>query len=170
MDILLSIFAFVLIVIGVIGCVVPIIPGPVLAYCGYLCCYFCSFSEISTQSLIIFLLLTIVVTVLDFILPSYFAKLFGGSRAGSTGAFVGLIIGMMLGSIIGAIVGPFIGAAVGEYIHDRSDIARTLKVAFGSFLSFILGTGIKLILCVVMAISVFSDIFTEFYDWIVNLF
>lgn len=164
MDIILSILAFVLIVVGLVGCVLPIIPGQILAYCGYLCYFFCSYSDVSIVSLIIFLVLTIIVTIIDFILPSYFAKVFGGSKYGSIGAFIGLIVGMIVGSVIGALLGPFIGAALGEFINDRSDIKKALKVGFGSFMSFLLGTGIKLVLCIIMLIPVFTDIVSLMFN------
>ena len=135
-----------------------------MAYCGYLCYFFCSYSDVSIVSLIIFLVLTIIVTIIDFILPSYFAKVFGGSRYGSIGAFIGLIVGMIVGSVIGALLGPFIGAALGEFINDRSDIKKALKVGFGSFMSFLLGTGIKLVLCIIMLIPVFTDIVSLMFN------
>ena len=70
MDIILSILAVVLLLVGIVGCVLPIIPGQVLAYCGLLCCYFCSYSEITTSYLWLFLALTAIVTVADFVLPA----------------------------------------------------------------------------------------------------
>lgn len=164
MDIVLSILACILLVVGVAGCVIPVIPGPIVAFCGYLCYYFCSYSEISLFSLIIFLLLTIVVTVVDFALPSYFAKLFGGSKWGSIGAFVGLIIGLIVGGIVGILIGPFLGALVGELINDHSDFVKALKVGFGSFLSFLLGSGLKLVFCMIMLIPICTDLWEQFFS------
>ena len=170
MDIILSILAILLIVVGIVGCIVPILPGVALAYVGYLCCYFCSFSQISTTSVWVYLVLTIVVSIADYVLPIYMTKVAGGSKAGERGALAGLIVGMLLGSIVGAIFGPFIGAVIGELIADPIDTKRALKSGAGSFLSFLLGTGVKIILSMAMLIAVFGDIFPAVKDWFVNLF
>ena len=170
MDILLSVLAVLFVLVGVVGCIVPVLPGPFLSYGAVLCCYFCSYSQISTRALWIYLALTVVVTVLDFMLPAYFTKLSGGSKAGERGATAGLIVGMLLGSLIGAIIGPFIGAVVGEMIKDSSNFGRALKSGFGSFLSFLVGTGFKLILCLAMLIDIFGEIFPALGSWFSNLF
>ena len=92
MDVILSILAILLIVIGIVGCIVPILPGVALAYAGYLCCYFCSFSQISTTAVWVYLLLTIVVSIADYILPVYMTKVAGGSKAGERGALAHEVI------------------------------------------------------------------------------
>ena len=170
MDILLSILALLFIVVGIIGCIVPVLPGVALAYVGYLCCYFCSFSAISTTAVWVYLALTVAVSVADYILPAYMTKLSGGSKAGERGATAGLIAGMLLGSVVGAIIGPFIGAVVGEIIADPTDKRRAFKVGAGSFLSFLVGTGLKVILSFVMLLAVFRDILPVVRDWFTNLF
>ena len=170
MDILLSILALLFIVVGIIGCIVPVLPGVVLAYVGYLCCYFCSFSAISTTAVWVYLALTIAVSIADYVLPAYMTKLSGGSKAGERGATAGLIVGMLLGSIMGAIIGPFVGAVIGELMQNPSDKSRAFKVGLGSFFSFIVGTGLKVILSFVMLLAVFRDILPVVKDWFVNLF
>ena len=166
MDWLLSILAVLFIVVGIIGCIVPVLPGVVLAYGGYLCAYFCSYSDITVSSLILWLFLTIAVSVIDYFLPAYMAKVFGGSKAGMRGATAGLVIGFLVGNVIGTIIGPFIGAVVGELVHDSKDLARSLKVGFGSFLSFAVGTGLKIVVSVIMLVQVLSDIFPVVRDGI----
>lgn len=170
MNFLLSLLAVLFVIIGIIGCIVPILPGVVLAYGGLVCSYFCSFSQISTTAVWVYLALTVVVSIIDYILPAYLTKLSGGSKAGQRGATAGLIVGMLMGNIFIAIIGPFIGAVVGEIINDSSNRAKAFKVGFGSFLSFLVGTGLKLILCVAMFIAVFKDIYPVVKDWVVNLF
>jgi len=75
------------------------------------------------------------------------AKLFGGTRAGMVGATVGMIAGLFVGGLIGIVVGPFVGAVAGELLNDRERIGQALVVGVGSFLSFLVGTGIKLVCC-----------------------
>ncbi len=170
MDILLSIFAVALVIVGIIGCIVPILPGVVLAAAGLVCSYFCSFSQITTSALWIYLALTVLVSIADYVLPAYMTKLSGGSRAGQRGATVGLVIGMLMGSVVGAIVGPFVGAIIGEMIHDDSDGKRAIKVGIGSFFSFLVGTGLKLILSFAMLLQIVGDIFPVVRDWFMGLF
>ncbi len=170
MDWLLSISALLLVAIGIVGCIVPIIPGVALAYAGLLCSYFCSFSTVPTSAVWIFLLLTVAVSLADYFLPAYMTKLFGGTKAGMRGATAGLIVGIVFGNILGAIAGPFVGAVIGELMHDGSDTSRALKIGFGSFLSFIVGTGMKLALSIAMLVRVWGDIYPVVRDWAVSFF
>ena len=170
MNILLSTLAFLFIIVGIIGCIVPILPGVILAFAGLLCAYFCSFSQIATSTIWIYLALTLIVSIIDYILPAYLTKLSGGSRAGQRGATAGLVIGMLMGSIVGAIIGPFIGAVIGELVNDGSNTVRAIKVGIGSFFSFIVGTGLKVIVSFAMLLKVVEDVFPVVRDWFMGLF
>ena len=162
MDTLLSILAIVFGVVGCVGCIVPVLPGVVLAYVGYLSLYFCSYNTISTTWLVVFGVLTAIVSVLDYLLPSYMTKKFGGSKAGERGAMAGVIGGFLLGPI-GIIVGPFVGAVLGELIYDSSDKKQALRSGFGSFLSFFVGTGIKLAVSLWLTVEIFIDVFKNIF-------
>ncbi len=157
MDTLLSILAIIFGVVGCIGCIVPVLPGVALAYAGYVCLYFCTYSDISVAWLVVFGVLTAIVSVLDYILPSYMTKKFGGSKAGERGAMAGVLGGFIFGPI-GIIVGPFIGAMLGELIYDGSDKQRAFRSGLGSFLSFFVGTGIKLAVSLWLTIEIFVDV------------
>ena len=157
MDILLSILAVIFGIVGCVGCIVPVLPGVALAYAGYVCLYFCSYSDISVAWLVVFGVLTLIVSVLDYVLPSYMTKKFGGSKAGERGAMAGVLGGFLFGPV-GIIVGPFIGAVVAELIHDNSDRSRALRSGLGSFLSFFVGTGIKLAVSMWLTIEIFIDV------------
>ena len=158
MDTLLSILAVLFGVVGCVGCIAPVLPGVALAYAGYLCLYFCSYSEISVAWLVVFGVLTLIVSALDYLLPSYMTKKFGGSKAGERGAMAGVLGGFLFGPI-GIIVGPFVGAVLGELIFDNSDKQRALRSGFGSFLSFFVGTGIKLALSLWLTVEICIDVF-----------
>ena len=169
MDIALSIAAFLFSITGIVGCIVPIIPGVALSYAGLLCASFCSYSEISSATLWIWLAVTVAVSVID-----YFPRLVGGTRAGSIGATVGMIAGFFAGffagGLVGVILGPFFGAVIGELIHDRSDSAKAFRSGFGSFLAFIAGTGLKLVAAIWMICLVWSDTYPVVKNWIVTTF
>lgn len=146
MDIFLLIIAALCIIIGFIGSILPVLPGPVISWVGLFLLNFTDYASISNTLLVITAIITLVVFIVDFILPSITTKKFGGSKAGERGALVGTFMGVFIGPI-GVIIGPFIGAFIGEYIVRPKEMKNILKVAFGSFVGFLLSTGIKLIWC-----------------------
>lgn len=134
--------AIVLMIVGIAGCLLPILPGPPLSYLGLVVLHFTRFAEISKNLFIILGIVAVVVTVIDYVVPIWGTRQFGGSKYGMRGATVGLIIGLFLGPL-GIIIGPFIGAVVGELIF-RDDVKYALKAGFGSLLGFLTGVGLKL--------------------------
>jgi uncharacterized protein YqgC (DUF456 family) len=159
MEIALVVSAFLLLLIGLLGTVVPVIPGPPLSYIGLLLLQWSGHGGFSTTFLLLWAVLTIAVVVMDYFLPALFTKRFGGSRIAVVGSVLGLIIGIIFFAPTGVIIGPFLGAFTGEMINYRfqkrsSDtnipFFKSLKVALGAFLAFILGTGAKLIICMLM--------------------
>ena len=137
MDIALSLLALLFTVVGIIGCIVPALPGVILSYAGLLCSWFTSYTTIGTSALWIWLAITIFVSVIDYYLPAWMTRRFGGSRSGAIGATVGVFAGFFLFPPFGIVLGPFFGAVIGELLHDKSDPAKALLIGLGSFLSFI---------------------------------
>jgi len=150
MGIVLVILAFIFLLAGIIGAVLPVLPGPPLSFIGLLLLQWSGYGNFTPVFLWIWAGITVLVTVLDYILPSMLARRFGGSRSASIGSFVGLIIGIFIFPPWGMIIGPFFGALVGELIHNRNNKTQALKTAFGAFLAFIAGTGLKLIASSIM--------------------
>lgn len=169
MDILLSICAFVLAILGIAGCIVPALPGTLLSYGGLLCAYFTSYSQMGSAALWIWLAVCVAVSLADYFLPAWMTKRFGGSHAGSVGATIGVFVGFFLGPA-GIILGPFVGAVVGELVNNRQDFAKALVVGVGSFLSFIVGTGAKLIVSIGILIHVAADTWPALREWTSGLF
>jgi len=141
-DYLLLIFGIILMLIGIIGCLVPVLPGPPLSFIGLLLLHGSKFGDFPTTTLIVLAVITIVVTILDYIVPIWGTKRFGGSKYGTRGATVGLIIGLFLGPV-GIIIGPLVGAIVGELIF-KDDMKYAIRAGFGSLLGFLTGIGLKL--------------------------
>jgi len=141
-DYILLIFGILLMVFGIIGCLVPVLPGPPFSFIGLLLLHFSRFGQFTNTLIIILASVTVVVTILDYVVPIWGTKKFGGSKYGTRGATVGLIIGLFLGPL-GMILGPLIGAFVGEMIF-KDDINYAMKAGFGSLLGFITGIGLKL--------------------------
>jgi len=82
MDIALSVLAFLFTIVGIIGCIVPALPGVVLSYAGLLCAYFTSYSHMSASALWIWLAITVAVSVADYFLPAWMTRRFGGRHRG----------------------------------------------------------------------------------------
>lgn len=141
-DYILLITGLVLIILGIIGCLVPVLPGPPLSFLALIMLHLSRFGQFTGNTLIMLGAVTLVVTVLDYIVPIWGTRRFGGSKYGMRGATVGLVIGLFLGPL-GIIIGPFIGAIVGELIF-RDDLNYAIKAGFGSLLGFLAGIGLKL--------------------------
>jgi uncharacterized protein YqgC (DUF456 family) len=144
MDVLLAILAVILGLVGLVGSVVPALPGPPVGWVGLLLIYFTGYSTMSLGFLLVWLGIVVAVTVVDNLLPVWMTRKWGGSRAATIGTVIGMIAGMFAGPL-GLIIGPFIGAFVGELVGNRSEGHVALRVAFGAFVAFMCGVGIKLI-------------------------
>lgn len=150
MDLVLFIVAGLLILLGAIGSLVPVLPGPPLAWFGIILAHFSSSVQFTTKFLVITAIVMIIVTLLDYFIPIWGTKRFGGTRAGVVGCTLGLVVGLFFGPL-GIILGPFVGALIGELAANQKEFSKALKSATGSFVGFILGTGLKLIFCGFMA-------------------
>ena len=146
-DILLVIFAFCFLIGGLVGCIIPLIPGPPLSYIALLLLQATRFAGFSVEFLLITAVITVLVTVVDYVLPVWGTRKWGGSRAGTVGALFGVLIGLFF-LPVGIIVGPFAGAVAGELIAGR-DKDAALRSGFGSFVGFIMGVAMKLTICIV---------------------
>jgi uncharacterized protein YqgC (DUF456 family) len=157
MDIFLVFLAFVLLVFGLVGAIAPVIPGPPLSFIGLLLLQFSGHADFSAVFLGAWAAIAAVVTVVDYLLPAVITRRSGGSRAASIGSLLGLLAGMFLFPPFGVILGPFFGAFIGELLN-RNNTGNALKVAFGAFVAFMIGTGVKLVVSGLMlfyAIRVF---------------
>ena len=157
MDTTLGVIAIICGVIGLLGAVLPVLPGTVISYIGMLCISFSSYSELSTSALVAWGIVAVVVIVMDYVLPGYFSKKFGGTKAGVTGATIGTIAGIFFGPL-GIILGPFVGAVIGELLAEKLTFNQALTVGFGSMLSFLVGTLFKLIAGGFMLYYIIKDV------------
>lgn len=144
MDIFLAIVSCVFIVLGLLGAVLPVLPGIPLGYVGLLLLHFSNYAEFSTTFLIVWLIVVIVLQVLDYFLPIWGAKKWGGSKWGMWGSTIGLLFGFFMGPI-GIVLGPFVGAVLGELLNG-AETKNALKSGFGTFVGLLVGTIAKLII------------------------
>lgn len=128
---------------GFFGCLMPILPGPVLAYAALLLLLPTS-HPVGTWALAAGAVAVVVSMALDYLVPAAGARKFGGSAWGVWGCVLGVLVGMFF-LPFGLVLGPFLGAFIGELVGGKK--ARSaLKAGFGAFLGFL--TGVLLKFCV----------------------
>jgi uncharacterized protein YqgC (DUF456 family) len=149
MDTTLLIIAFILMVVGILGSILPVLPGPPISWVGLLLLYLTKAVPMSYTVLVITLVVAIVVGILDYIIPAKGTKRFGGSKYGIWGTNIGLVVGILAPIPFGFIIGPFVGAFVGEMINDSNDSQKAFKAATGSFVGFLASTFIKFVVSMV---------------------
>ena len=142
MEHVLLLLGFVLMIVGVLGSFLPVLPGPPISWVGLLLLYLTKAVPVSYTVLGITLVIAIVVGILDYIIPAKGTKRFGGSKYGIWGTNIGLVVGLFFPPF-GFLIGPFLGALIGELIYNSNEGQRAFKAATGSFLGFLAGTFIK---------------------------
>jgi len=148
MDIFLIVISFLFMVLGVIGSFLPVLPGPLTSWAGFLILKFTDAIPVSMTFLIITFCIALGIWLLDYFIPAMGTKRFGGSRAGVIGTTIGLIVGILTPIPGGIIIGPFLGALIGELIN-KSEFNKAFKSALGSFLGFLASTFIKFIVTII---------------------
>lgn len=142
MEILYWILAIALIVVGVVGTVLPALPGAILVFAGVaLAAWIDNFARIGVPTLVILAVLTAIAWVTDFVAAAAGAKKVGASGLAIVGATIGTIAGVFTG-FIGLLFLPLVGAAIGEYIAQR-DLMRAGKVGVATWLGLVIGTAVK---------------------------
>lgn len=159
----LDIFALIAAVIGIIGSIVPGIPGPPVSWVGLLLVFIAkdpgkTGDPMSTAFLLVWLGITVLVTVLDYVVPAWFTRVTGGHKAAATGAILGLIVGLLVPPV-GMIVGSLLGAFFAELGVTDKGTWGAFKASIGAFLGFIFGTGLKLIASGLMAYYILVYVF-----------
>lgn len=151
-DIIYILLGWVCIVIGILGCFLPVLPGPPLAYLALFCAYATGdHCAPSTGTLIVSGIAVVTVLILDYIVPALGAKKFKCSRGGVVGCAVGTVIGLFF-LPFGAILGPFVGALVGESLSGKS-FPSALLGATGALLGYLFGIILKLLCCGYIAVE-----------------
>ena len=156
--IIVLLIAVLLSLTGIVGAIVPALPGPPLSFASLLTVYFICPGTISTELLIWMLVLTIIVSVLDYVAPIWLTKVGGGSKAAIWGSTLGLIAGLFF-MPIGLIVGPLAGAFFGE-MTNNSSLGKATRVALMSFISFLLTTGAKLVISALMTFYTLEAVYS----------
>ena len=159
--ILIDIIAILVSLAGIAGCIVPAIPGPPLSYSSILLLYLFNNPdyEITGKFLVIWIVIVAAVTIFDYIMQPYFTKLTGGSKLAVRYSIAGMVAGMIFFPPLGILAGSFIGALIAEFLVNKKPLQNSLLAAFGAFLGFIFGMGMKLAACVTLLYYTIKFIF-----------
>ncbi len=156
-EVFLTALGIAMLVLGIVGAFLPVLPGPPLAFLGVLVFSFIARFDISGGELCVFGLGAFLVTVFDYWFPVYGAKLMGGSRRGMWGAATGLVIGIFFPPL-GLALGSFIGALVGEFSAGCPP-GVAIKAALGSIIGLLVGIAAKFIYAVAAVAFVITKLF-----------
>lgn len=139
MDILFISIGFFLMLMGIAGSVLPVLPSVPLSWLGLLMIYFAPSIPFDWVFLTITFVIAALLYILNYIIPAIGTKKFGGSRYGMIGATLGLFVGLIAPIPFGIVIGPFVGAFLGELLNTQTR-HNALRAAFGSFVGFLAST------------------------------
>lgn len=148
MDWLWIILGVVLVLVGIAGSILPLLPGPPIAYIGLLLQQLKTDPPFTTKFLIVWAGIVIITLVLDYLVPIWGTKKFGGSKYGIWGCTIGFVAAFWMGPL-GIIIGPLAGAFIGEMLAGKNT-RQSFRAAMGSFVGFLLGSFLKLVVCFFM--------------------
>jgi uncharacterized protein YqgC (DUF456 family) len=137
--------------IGIVGCVIPALPGPLISWLSLFLFFILPEHEISATTLVISGIFMAIVTAMDYVVPALGAKKFGSSKEGIWGGMIGIVVGLFFFPPLGIILGPLIGTMVGDLIAGGT-FTKALNSGLGSLIGFLVGTSIKLIFSVTVLI------------------
>lgn len=161
MDIFILLFVGSLfLIIGFIGCILPIVPGPPISLLSLFLLQFSDQYALTANTVFFTTVLVILVTFGDYWLQIYGVKKFGGQKKATYGAVIGLILGVIFSFLFPLllIVGPFFGAYIGAKIENKPK-SKPLKIALGSLIGFLGGSFIKLSCCLFITALFFNQLF-----------
>jgi uncharacterized protein YqgC (DUF456 family) len=160
MTAILVTLALIFLIVGLLGTILPAIPGLPLMFAGaWLLAYTGDYQIIGTPALIALGILALIGSAMDYVAGLLGAKFTGASKQALWGAFVGGIVGLFF-ALPGLILGPLVGAALGE-LWARRSLLSAGKVGIGTFIGFIIGVVAKVgcalaILLTIAALFIFS--------------
>lgn len=148
---LLVTIGFIFVLLGFIGCVFPVIPGPPFTFLGLLCIHFIGGEySISGFEIFFFALLAVIGAVIDTILPFLGAKYYGVSKYGLWGCVIGMLLFLFVAPPFGMVFGILLGAIAGELYAGKSK-SKALKAGMVTFISNIVAIFLKLLVCLVIS-------------------
>ena len=158
MDILLWVIGVVLVIVGLIGTVLPALPGAMLIVAGLvLAAWANGFTKVGVGTLVVIGVIGAASYLVDFAAAALGAKKFGASPRAMLGAGLGTLAGLFLGPV-GIIFGPFVGAIIGELTVHR-DMAKVGKAGLAAWIGFLIGMAFKVGIAFLMIAIFVSALF-----------
>ena len=143
MTLLIWTAAVILVVVGLVGVVLPALPGTVLIFAGLLLAAWADgFARVSIPTIVVIGIIGAASYGVDFAAAALGAKKLGASKRAMAGAAIGTVLGLFLG-LPGLIIGPFVGAVLGELSVDR-DWKKAGKAGLAAWIGFAIGTAVKI--------------------------
>lgn len=158
METIIIIVAILLIVGGLAGSILPVLPGPPIAYGGILLTHFFTDIHFSTTALILYGVFTALILAVDYIIPAYWVKKSGGTKWGSNGSIIGMLVGIVFLPPIGMLIGTFAGAVIGEMLAGQNQEVA-FKSGIATFFGFLTGTFLKVSFCLLILIHLIIKLF-----------
>ncbi len=146
MEIFILTIGFLLMLVGLVGCVFPMLPGPPLAYFGMLVLQISDRVQFSVTTLAVALALVVISQLIDYAAPIIGTKYYGGGKWGKRGCFIGTVFGIFIFPPWGFVFGPLAGAVIGELLYGKN-LDDAIKAGFGAFVGFFSGMMVKLLIC-----------------------
>ena len=147
--VLLWIMGAVLIIIGIAGLFLPVIPGAVVLFAGLVVAAWADdFAYVGWKTLTALGVLALLTYPADFLASAFGAKRFGASPRAITGAVIGAVVGIFFG-LPGVLIGPFLGAVAGELLTQRH-LGKAGRAGIGATLGLVLGVAAKLAIAFAM--------------------
>lgn len=159
MNIWALIAAVLLFIAGLVGTVVPMLPGPILIFGGML--FYGIVTEFYAHDSNFFLLqfmALIILFLVDYVASAVGAKSAGGTKKTAVAAALGTIVGLILVGPIGLVIGPFTAAVLAELLGGNSG-DRALRIGFGTIIGLLGGTLLKIGIELVMIGAFFVQLF-----------
>lgn len=148
MDLLLFALAAILMLVGILGSFLPMLPGIPLSWAGLLLLHLTSVVPVNYTFLGITLLVTIIIFALQYAIPALGTKYLGGSKQGMYGATIGLFAGIFIPIPFAILIAPFLGAYIGEVLN-KADSKTALKAASGSFIGLLASTFMEFVVAAI---------------------
>lgn len=161
MEIFIAVIGALLVIIGLLGTFIPMLPGTPISYAGLLLLLLIPGCTLTWKFFLIWGIIVVVLQVLNYFIPIWGVNKFGGTKYGQWGSVLGVIVGLFAGPL-GIIVGPFVGAVIGELIAG-TNFSDSLRAGFGSFLGTFIGMVLGIIVAAILMFYYFKEVFSIFF-------
>ena len=156
LPLVISIIFFIL---GLLGTVLPVLPGAILIYAGMLVYgMMTGFKSMTVNFFLIQALILIIIFLVDFLASLIGTRHFGGSKQAIYGAGIGTLLGLFVMPPVGIFVGPFLGAVIAELLLGKQ-LQEAIRVGIGSFIGIVGGTLLKLLMEIIMIVYFFIQVY-----------